>query len=158
MRVVPLLPELKVAPHFERTTPNRSTVSLNVMLLPHERHGHLRPPAADLATTYAGELREWCAGRGAARRALGSRPSCAGIDAGLLAVKHHSEKLLEVTAARDDAHIVAAALAERPEPRRRRARRRHRRRHRHRRPRGEGAPRRLRHRRVAAAGPAGGGA
>ena len=115
MRVVPLLPELKVAPHFERTTPNRSTVSLNVMLLPHERHGHLRPPAADLATTYAGELREWCAGRGAARRALGSRPSCAGIDAGLLAVKHHSEKLLEVTAARDDAHIVAAALAERPE-------------------------------------------
>ena len=72
---------------LERTTPNRSTVSLNVMLLPHERHGHLRP-AADLATTYAGELREWCAGRGAARRAWAAA-ELRGIDAGLLAVKHH---------------------------------------------------------------------
>ena len=51
-KVVPLLPELKVTPHFDAllpTAPANGTVSLNVRLTAYERHEHLRPVGAELA-------------------------------------------------------------------------------------------------------------
>ena len=49
--VVPLLPELKVSPHFDALLPKlnpSAAVSLNVRLVPLERHEHVRRPAATL--------------------------------------------------------------------------------------------------------------
>ena len=112
-KVVPLLPELKVTPHFDAllpTAPANGTVSLNVRLTAYERHEHLRPVGAELAGRLTRALRERCAA------AWRSRPSC-NLPAGkVMAVEAHSERLaVVVPVALQDALAVAEALAHEPE-------------------------------------------
>ena len=111
-KVVPLLPELKVTPHFDAllpTAPANGTVSLNVRLTAYERHEHLRPVGAELAGRLTRALRERCAA------AWRSRPSC-NLPAGkAMAVEAHSERLaVVVPVALQDALAVAEALAHEP--------------------------------------------
>ena len=112
-KVVPLLPELKVTPHFDAllpAAPANGTVSLNVRLTAYERHQHLRPVGAELAGRLTRALRERCAA------AWRSRPSC-NLPAGkAMAVEAHSERLaVVVPVALQDALAVAEALAHEPE-------------------------------------------
>ena len=111
-KVVSLLPELKVTPHFEALLPptrGNGTLSLNVRLTAYARHEHLRPAAAELASRLTRALHARCAA------AWRSRPSCNLPGAGL-AVEAHSERLAVVApVAAHDAVAIAEALAEEPE-------------------------------------------
>ena len=112
-KVVPLLPELKVTPHFEAllpAAPANGTVSLNVRLTTYERHEHLRPAGAELAGRLTRALRARCAA------SWRSRPSC-NLPAGrLMTVEAHLERLAVVApVAPQDAVAVAEALAQEPE-------------------------------------------
>ena len=112
-KVVPLLPELKVTPHFEAllpTAPANGTVSLNVRLTTYERHEHLRPAGAELAGRLTRALRARCA------TAWRSRPSCNLPGGRLMAVEAHLERLAVVApVVPQDAMAVAEALAQEPE-------------------------------------------
>ena len=70
--VVPLLPELKVTPHFDallgsanasRAAATPRAANLIIRLVPWERHSHLRPSSDILAATYADALTAACAAR-----------------------------------------------------------------------------------------------
>ena len=108
--VVPLLPELKVTPHFEKLLPahpasgnatghssgrsrSHHHVVLNVRLLPYERHTHLRSPAVDIAAAYNDVIAKACSTRAAwkAMRACDADP------AARVMVAHESERTLVVT-------------------------------------------------------------
>jgi hypothetical protein len=108
--VVPLLPELKLTPHFAKLLPTDNTtaaVSLNIRLVPLERHGHLRKPAADVAAKYTKALRGACESLPAV---WGARRACAKASETLVTVE--SERALVVKSVeRAEVYAVAELFA-----------------------------------------------
>ena len=108
--VVPLLPELKLTPHFDAMLPKNATVSLNLMMAPLKRHEHLRQPSAALAEAYTQVLRARCEEDEAWR----ARPSCTRSPP-LGVVAAGDDLLVAAQLSPDDAHAVAQLLAEQAE-------------------------------------------
>ena len=110
--VVPLLPELKVTPHFTKLLPSAEAardITLIVRLVPLERHAHLRRPAAELAEVYTRSLAATCA----SDPEWASRRACASDDTARPLVSAEGERTLVVSrVAHADALAVSGALSE----------------------------------------------
>jgi hypothetical protein len=115
--VVPLLPELKVSPHFFALLPARNTTphhgaALVIRLVPLENHAHLRRPAAALSAAYAEALTAACAAEGVWK----ARRACAGGAAEAVDVRAESERTLVVDGVEHgEALAVAELMAGMPE-------------------------------------------
>ena len=109
-KVVPLLPELKLTPHFDAMLPKNATVSLNLMMAPLKRHEHLRQPSPELAQAYTKVLRTRCEKDEEWR----ARPSCTRSPP-LEVVSAGDDLLVAAQLAPEDAHAVAELLAEQAE-------------------------------------------
>jgi len=111
-KVVALLPELKISPHFDQLLPqNVSAVRLTIRLIPLERHAHLRSSAAEIGSRLTRTLGVACSSKGGVLR---GRASCTG--GSLLRADAESERTLMVEGVkRNEAHEVAALLAAEPE-------------------------------------------
>jgi len=110
-RVVALLPELKISPHFAELLPkNATSVRLTLQLIPYDRHSHLRLPAALIAEQLSKELARACVAGGALARLA----SCAAAQP--LVVHAESERVIGVRGImRPDADAVAGVVARRAE-------------------------------------------
>jgi len=89
-KVVPLLPELKVSPHFEEMLPKEPTVALNVRIVPWERHAHLRDTAEKIAKRFTSTLLTLCTSDEHWRH----KPSCMRAAASHMHVRAESKRLL----------------------------------------------------------------
>ena len=117
--VVPLLPELKVTPHFGKMLPDSNatssrTTSLLVRLIPHERHEHLRLPAAKLVAEFASAIARACADEASMWK--GKRACSAAGTSAAPTVAYDGERTIVVRRVeRTEAQAVAELLARLPE-------------------------------------------
>jgi len=105
-KVVPYLPELKVAPYFDQALPEGTNVSLLLNLIPFAQHEAVRPPVEQLISSMTKTMHKACtAGE------LRAPSSC-----DTLKLRAEAERIVVATGvARAEALQVAEALAAIPE-------------------------------------------